>query len=106
MGEMIARVKETRLAGHIVDGPRGPIGKVKPGLIRLAHAAGAVIVPFSVSAQRAWHFKSWDRFMLPKPFSRVTLHFGEMITLEPAATEEDFEQQRLSIEQTMLPWLK
>ena len=106
LGEMIARVKETRLAGHITDGPRGPIGKVKPGLIRLAHATDAVIVPFFVSAQWAWHFRSWDRFMLPKPFSRVTLHFEDMIRLEPAVTEEHFEQQRLSIEQAMLPWLK
>ncbi len=46
---MAERLRLTRLAGHVVDGPRGPAGRVKPGLIRLARAADAVIVPFSVS---------------------------------------------------------
>jgi lysophospholipid acyltransferase (LPLAT)-like uncharacterized protein len=44
--------------------------------------------------------------MVPKPFTRVTLRFGEMIKLDPAETEEDFERQRLRIENTMLSWLK
>ena len=104
--EMVERLKESRLAGHVVDGPRGPAGVVKAGLIRLAHAADAVIVPFSLSAQSAWYVRSWDRFMVPKPFTRVTLRFGEMIKLDPAETEEEFERQRLRIENTMLPWLK
>jgi lysophospholipid acyltransferase (LPLAT)-like uncharacterized protein len=42
---MIANLKESKLAAHIVDGPRGPSGKVKAGVIRLAHATDAVIVP-------------------------------------------------------------
>jgi lysophospholipid acyltransferase (LPLAT)-like uncharacterized protein len=106
LGTMIERLKKTGLAGHVVDGPRGPVGKVKTGLIRLAHAADAVIVPFSVSAERAWHFNSWDRFMLPKPFSRVTLRFGDIIRLDPAETPEDVERQRHQVEKIMLPDLK
>lgn len=104
MRQMIDKLRQTRLAGHIVDGPRGPAGIIKSGLIRIAHAADAVIVPFYVSADRAWYFKSWDRFMLPKPFSRVKLRFGEMIRL--AADEGDdgqFEAQRLQVEKVMLP---
>ena len=104
MRELIEILRRTRLVGHIVDGPRGPAGIVKNGLIRTAHAADAVIVPFYVSADRAWYFKSWDRFMLPKPFSRVRLYFGEMIRL---ATDEgddgQFEAQRLQVEKVMLP---
>ncbi len=103
--EMIARLKETRFAGHIVDGPRGPAGTVKPGLIRLAQATDAVIVPICVVAEKAWHANSWDRFLIPKPFSRVTIRFDEMIKPGPMETEEEFEEQRARVEKTMLPWL-
>ena len=102
MRELIEILRRTRLAGHIVDGPRGPAGVVKNGLIRTAHAADAVIVPFYVSADRAWYFKSWDRFMLPKPFSRVRLRFDKKIRLTATEAEAEFEAQRAAVEQTML----
>jgi lysophospholipid acyltransferase (LPLAT)-like uncharacterized protein len=102
MRELIEKLRETRLAGHIVDGPRGPAGIIKNGLIRIAHAADAVIVPFYIIADQAWYFKSWDRFMLPKPFSRVRLRFGEMIRLPATDDEAEFEAQRLQVENIML----
>lgn len=102
MRKLIEILRRTRLAGHIVDGPRGPAGVVKNGLIRTAHAADAVIVPFYVSADRAWYFNSWDRFMLPKPFSRVRLRFDEIIRLAATEDETEFEAQRAAVEQTML----
>ena len=105
LSEMIVRLKKTRLAAHIIDGPRGPSGEVKAGLIRLANATDAVIVPFYVSADKAWYFNSWDKFMLPKPFSRVSLHFGDMIQLQSVVRPEAFEKQRLYIEEVMLPGL-
>jgi len=104
--QMVQHLKETRLAAHIVDGPRGPAGIVKPGVIRLAHAAGAVIVPFYVSADQAWYFKSWDRFFLPKPFAHVTLRFGDMMTLDEIERKEDVEKYRLHLETIMFPELR
>lgn len=101
--EMIGRLKETGLAAHILDGPTGPMGVVKAGVIQLASAAGAAIVPFYTSADRAWYFKSWDRFMLPKPFARVTLRFGDLLPCPPSENSEAFEQQRASLEGIMLP---
>ncbi|MBW2560814.1 MAG: lysophospholipid acyltransferase family protein [Deltaproteobacteria bacterium] len=101
--EMIERLQETGLGAHILDGPTGPMGVVKAGVIQLASAAGAVIVPFYTSADRAWYFNSWDRFMLPKPFARVTLRFGGLILCPPAESSEAFEKQRASLENTMLP---
>lgn len=103
--EMIERLKETGLAAHILDGPRGPAGIVKPGVIYLANAAGAVIVPFYASARSAWYFNSWDRFMLPKPFTRVTIRFGDMISCSDISSQEDFEQKRIFLEATMRPSL-
>ncbi len=104
--KMIANSKESKLAAHIVDGPRGPSGKVKAGVIRLAHATDAVIVPLSVSAEKAWYFNSWDKFLLPKPFSNVSLRFGEMIKFDRVKDRESFEKQRKQLEEIMLPALK
>jgi lysophospholipid acyltransferase (LPLAT)-like uncharacterized protein len=102
MLKMIDKLKRDRLAGHIVDGPRGPAGEIKAGVIRISHAADAVIVPFYIQAEKAWYFNSWDHFMLPKPFSKVTLRFDEMVKL-PATTDNDlFENQRLQLQETML----
>ena len=100
---MIEKLTETGLAAHIVDGPRGPAGVVKAGAIRLASAADAVIVPFYTSAENAWYFRSWDRFMLPKPFARVTLRFGDMIPCPVMKNDDDFEDHRSFLEQIMLP---
>jgi Uncharacterized protein conserved in bacteria len=104
--EMTANLKQFGLAAHILDGPRGPAGVVKPGIISLHHAADAVIVPLFIQAQKAWYFNSWDKFMVPKPFSRVSLIFCEMIKLPPMQAEADFEKQRLLLESIMQPYLK
>lgn len=98
---MIEHLKKYRLAGHIVDGPRGPAGKVKAGIIRLAHTANAVIVPFYVAADRAWYFNSWDRFLLPKPFANVVLQFGDIIKFNAVEDQHEFERQRQSLENIM-----
>jgi hypothetical protein len=103
--KMITNLEEKKLAGHIVDGPRGPSGIVKTGVIRLASAADAVIVPFSVSAEKAWYFNSWDKFLLPKPFSNVFLRFGEMIKFDRVNDRKSFEKQRKQLEEIMLPGL-
>lgn len=61
--------------GHEVavtpDGPRGPARKFASGALIASQRTGAPIVGIGVSAKRAWRLRSWDRFMIPKPFSRV-----------------------------------
>ena len=98
---MIDRLKTSRLSGHVVDGPRGPAGIVKSGVIRMAHTTGAMIVPFYTYADKAWYMNSWDKFMIPRPFAKVTLRFGEMIKFDPSENNEDFEKQRLHLEKIM-----
>jgi lysophospholipid acyltransferase (LPLAT)-like uncharacterized protein len=66
------------------DGPRGPARSVAPGALIAAQRSGAPIVPLVVSAKRAWRLKTWDTFMIPKPFSRVTIAYG---TPTPVAGE-------------------
>ena len=104
--DMICRLKKFGLAAHILDGPRGHAGKVKPGAIRLAHGTGAVVVPFYTSADNTWFMSSWDKLMIPKPFAKVTLRFGEMIKFDPTENIEEFEKQRLHLENIMRPELR
>jgi lysophospholipid acyltransferase (LPLAT)-like uncharacterized protein len=74
-------------------------------VIRLAHATKAAIVPFYVSTENGWHFNSWDKFLLPKPFSRVTLRFGEMIKFQKVKDKDLLEKQRKQLEKIMTPAL-
>lgn len=105
MNEMIAYLKTHSLAAHILDGPQGPIGKVKAGAIKMALESGAVIVPWYVVSENAWYFKSWDQFMLPKPFSKVMFHFGNEIRIDACKSDQEFEAYRLLLENTMKKWL-
>ncbi|MBC7563973.1 MAG: lysophospholipid acyltransferase family protein [Gemmatimonadaceae bacterium] len=57
------------------DGPRGPNRSFAPGALVAAHRASAPVVAFGVHASRAWYLKSWDQFMIPKPFARLTIVF-------------------------------
>jgi lysophospholipid acyltransferase (LPLAT)-like uncharacterized protein len=84
--------------GHVVDGPTGPFGVVKPGLLSLAQASGMPIVPIIISAEKKWVFNSWDRFMVPKPFSRVIFRFSDEIYIPGNIQRSDFEAKRSSIE--------
>jgi len=104
--KMIDHLRRTGLAGHILDGPRGPAGIVKAGVIELAHAADAAITPFYTSADRAWYFNSWDSFFLPKPFAKVVISFGEMIKPLPRVDADSFERQRSELERIMIPGMK
>lgn len=101
--EMVGYLKQSGLAAHIVDGPKGPAGIVKAGVVSLARATGAVVVPVYATSDRAWYFNSWDHFMLPKPFARVNLRFGEMLDLSSGASDEDFELQRVRLQKIMQP---
>ena len=99
--EVIRCLRRTGVAGHVLDGPRGPMGKVKAGAIHLALEGDAVLVPFYVSADRAWYFNSWDKFFIPKPFARVKLRYDTMITLLKPGSAQDFEAERQRVEDIM-----
>ncbi|MEA1967402.1 MAG: lysophospholipid acyltransferase family protein [Thermodesulfobacteriota bacterium] len=105
MYEMIAALSRNSVGANLVDGPKGPIGKVKPGTIRIAQKSGSVIVPCFVIAESAWYVNSWDRFMIPKPFSKVEIIFGDMIKADLIKTDNDFEKRRVFLEKEMAPFL-
>ncbi len=103
--KLIAHVRGNGLAFHVLDGPTGPMGKVKPGVIKLAKETGAVLFPARVQADKAWFFHSWDRFMLPRPFTRVKIQFGPPVELSADMDTSQFEQDRQFLEDTMQPYL-
>lgn len=81
-----------------IDGPRGPRHEPKDGALFLAHRAGAHIVPMRAVYSSAKIFGSWDKFMLPRPFSKVTMIFGEPYCIDAEELTEDVlarERQRL-----------
>jgi lysophospholipid acyltransferase (LPLAT)-like uncharacterized protein len=67
--------------GHDVavtpDGPRGPRHHYAPGALVAAQRAGAPVLPVAVHVDRAWRLRSWDRFIVPKPFARITVAYAE-----------------------------
>lgn len=71
------------------DGPRGPRYQLKPGIVMAALAAEACIVPFSWSADKYWTLKTWDGFMLPRPFSKISICFGAAITLSNEVAQKE-----------------
>jgi len=93
--------KRGRKIAHIVDGPRGPLGVVKPGLLLIAQVSGFPIIPSTASAEKKWVFNSWDRFMVPKPFSRIIVRFGDEIYVPRKLKGPDFENTRIAIEQSL-----
>lgn len=83
-----------RTAIFTADGPRGPIYQTKMGPIKLAQATGAPIGAFHLQPERAWVMNSWDRFLVPKPFSRIVVSWAQW-TRVPGDTQPDrFEECR------------
>ena len=71
------------------DGPRGPAGDFKPGALAVAQTLGLPIVPVAAAASGGWRFNSWDGFLVPKPFARVALGYGEPVFIPRDATREE-----------------
>ena len=79
---------EDRPAVIIPDGPQGPRFKVQPGVIMLAKKTGYPILPVSYSAEKVKIFSSWDRFMLPYPFTRCQMICGEPVYVPQKADRQ------------------
>ncbi len=93
---MRKELEEGRTAAFTIDGPRGPKYVAKPGPVLLAAKTGLPIATFYFAPERAWTLKSWDDFMIPKPFSRVLLRVGKLIRVPMDA--DDAAQQRYHAE--------
>ena len=84
------------------DGPRGPAYQLGQGLVFLAQQSGAQIVPIQMEYSSCWRVKSWDRFILPKPFATVRVIFGAPHRVAASSNDDDFERERQRLQEVML----
>jgi lysophospholipid acyltransferase (LPLAT)-like uncharacterized protein len=78
--EIYQRIRRDGISPIVTpDGPTGPIFKTKPGVPMLAQLSRAPLLPMAYSASHAWQLRSWDRFILPRPFSRVVITLGPAV---------------------------
>lgn len=80
--------EEHRAVAFTPDGPRGPARTFAPGALIVAQRTGAPIVTMAAGATRAWRLKSWDSFLIPKPFARVTVAYGDPVVLHARTMRE------------------
>jgi len=84
-----------------LDGPRGPRHKVKPGPVALARSSGLAMTTFYAALDKAWVLKSWDRMMIPAPFSRVLVRVGKLIPVPKDASDEELARYTEELQATL-----
>jgi lysophospholipid acyltransferase (LPLAT)-like uncharacterized protein len=99
MSKLIKDIKNNGRPGAIIpDGPQGPRFQVQPGVIILAKKTGYPIIPATYSAKKIKIFSSWDRFILPYPFTRCRMTFGKLISVPADAEPIELEKSRRALE--------
>jgi len=88
---LLAMVRELQAGREFAitpDGPRGPAGEPAPGILLASHRANVPVVTMRGEVSRAWRLRSWDRFIVPKPFARIRITYGEP-WVAPGSGERD-----------------
>lgn len=80
------------------DGPKGPVYRCKPGAIKLASISGVPLVPVSLSYSSFWRIKSWDKYIIPKPFSTVEFQWGDFLEIPSDLSAEELAQYNKQLE--------
>lgn len=75
-----------------IDGPRGPMYAAKPGPVLLARSTGVPMSVFHIALDDAWVLNTWDRFMIPKPFSRALMRVGRTILVPTNASDSGMQE--------------
>ena len=84
------------------DGPRGPVYEASQGAVFLAQKTGAPVVPIHMEYSSCWRLKSWDRFILPRPFAKLRAIFGAPLQLEPSRESSGLEFERVRLQKAMM----
>ena len=88
--------------GITPDGPAGPREEFKQGAVLLAQLSGRPMLPMAMAARRGFHFRSWDKFLLPYPYTRVALAIGPAVTVPKNATTADKEDWQVRMREDLL----
>jgi len=84
------------------DGPRGPAYELGPGIVFLAQKSGATVLPMNLEYSGSWRLGSWDRFIIPKPFSKVRVLISRPLRVKSTTTPDEFETERLRVQNVMM----
>ncbi len=84
------------------DGPRGPAYELGPGIIFLAQKTGAPVLPMNMEYSSCWRVKSWDRFIIPKPFSKVRVIIGQPERIRSTSTDQEFAAERQRLQNALM----
>jgi lysophospholipid acyltransferase (LPLAT)-like uncharacterized protein len=98
MLELVRHVQEGYVACVTPDGPRGPRYRVQPGVITVAQKTGVPILPLAYNAEWKKVFQSWDRFVMPLPFSRIVVVYGAPISIPAHATPDILQAKQREVE--------
>jgi len=85
----------------IADGSRGPAEKLQMGTLALAKLTGRPAYPSAISFSRCWRMKSWDRMMIPKPFARAVIVYGDPVWAPENCGAQQLEDKRLELERSL-----
>lgn len=91
--EMVRRIRGGENAALTVDGPTGPPRRVQPGIVQLARLTGGWILPVTSSSSRPRFLSSWDRYLLPMPFSRNVVLYGEPFPIDERDKDEEAQER-------------
>lgn len=83
------------------DGPTGPIHEFKQGAVMLSQLTQTPMLPIAYAASRYWELNSWDKFIIPKPFSRIVISIGEPHNIAKKLSAEEMEGERIKMEKDM-----
>ena len=84
-----------------LDGPRGTRQKVKPAPVALARSSAVPLTMFHIAVESAWVLNTWDRLIIPKPFSRVLMRFGRLIPVPEDASDEDLDRYQKELQDSL-----
>ena len=98
---MHAELEQNRSVAFTIDGPRGPVYVAKPGPVLLARNTQAPVLCFHVAMEKPWELKSWDRFMIPRPFSRVHVRIGRLLQVPAGADSAALGQYHQQMQATL-----
>ncbi|HXM32808.1 MAG TPA: lysophospholipid acyltransferase family protein [Chthoniobacterales bacterium] len=84
------------------DGPRGPVYEASQGVVFLAQKTGAPVVPIHMEYSSYWRLKSWDRFIVPRPFAKLRAIFGSPLRIAETQTPQEFEAERMRLQNAIM----
>lgn len=98
---LAATLEHAPVVALTLDGPRGPRRIAKPGVAILAARTGAPIIPHAFAVRPAWRWRSWDQFMIAKPFAQVVSVYGAAIPPPENTHPDTIEETRLRVEASL-----